>query len=106
MTKLPSKPLVIVKWEDPHSPAGTICIDDNSIDELHKTIPMHTVGWLLKDDAKGVSIGGEWCGDGDYRSTTFIPRSLIHTVHKLNRAKKILAEPSESFDGGLTASVV
>jgi hypothetical protein len=95
----------MVKWNDAHSPLDTDVIDSKNIDEqLHKVIPMHTVGWLLKEDLNGVSIGSEWCGDDDYRSTTFIPRVLIVSVHRLSRSRKLHPDPSPSFDGGLTCS--
>jgi len=94
----------MVKWNDAHSPHSTDVFDTADIDDkLHKPIAIYTVGWLLKDDYRGVSIGSEWCEDNDYRSTTFIPRALIVSIHRLSKAKKLM-EASSSFDQGLTAN--
>lgn len=95
---------MIVKWNDAHSPTDTDIIDSSNIDDkLHRPTPIYTVGWLLKDDLRGVSIGSEWCEDDDYRSTTFIPRVLIVSIHRLSKSKRLM-EPSAPFDGGLTSS--
>jgi hypothetical protein len=94
----------MVRWNDAHSPTDTDIIDSANIDDkLHKPITIYTVGWLLKDDLRGVSIGSEWCEDDDYRSTTFIPRALVVSITRLSKSRKLLA-PSSSFDGGLTAA--
>jgi hypothetical protein len=108
MKKLPSKPLVLVKWLDASALAPTTTVDDDNLEELlHKNWPIYTVGWLLKEDGHGVSIGSEWIEDEQvYRNTTFVPSSLVVSIHRLNRAKKLYTPPSTSFDDGLTSAPV
>ena len=96
------KPLVIVKWNDAYSPLGSEVTNDENLDEAHKPLEMLTVGWLLRDNVKGLTLCAENCGDGDFRNRTFIPRSLVVSIHRLSRSKK-LHEVSHGFDDGLTA---
>lgn len=76
-TKLP---YVIVVWDDAHGSAtGVVTLKDIP----HKPIVMQTMGWLLREDEKGISLANERCldeGDESYRGHTFIPRSLVKSI--------------------------
>jgi hypothetical protein len=87
---------VIVKWLDASALAPTTTVDDDNLVELlHKNWPIYTVGWLLKEDSHGVSIGSEWIEDEQvYRNTTFVPAALVESIHRLSRGKK-LVKPTE-----------
>jgi hypothetical protein len=69
-----------VFWDDAHSLHATDVVNINDLSKLHGAIPVVTSGWILQDDEHGVSIGGESCGDGDYRNSTFILRAMIHDI--------------------------
>jgi hypothetical protein len=102
MTK-PSLSAVI--WNDAHSPGATEVVGVDQLDKIHAPLIMTTVGWILRDDHFGVTIAGVYCGDGDYRNVTFIPRVLIVDTQKLSKPKKKAPKGAlTSFDGGITAA--
>jgi hypothetical protein len=76
----PKKPYVFVLWHDPHSPGATEVFSEEDVHALHRSLPMITAGWLMKEDDDGVSIASEYCGDGDYRGTTFVLKELLIDV--------------------------
>ena len=76
--------LAIICWMDAVSPAATHAVNIADIASVHQSLPIQTVGWILFDDDKGITVAGESCQDGDYRSITHIPRSLITSVRALN----------------------
>jgi hypothetical protein len=75
-----SQPFVIVVWDDAHGSATT----DVTIEDLdHKPIVMTTVGWLLRQDERGISVANERCEEGGktvYRGHTFIPRAMVRSA--------------------------
>lgn len=85
-----NRPFVFVFWQDPHSLAATEIVNERDVSNLHKAAEMITAGWVLKQDAVGISVAGEYCGDGDYRSTTYVLMSLVTEVKviKLTAARK------------------
>lgn len=71
--------------------------------EKHRPTVMQTVGWVLVDNERGVSIFNERCldkGEESYRSRTFVPRAMIRSVtpFSLTRKRK-KKEPSEVPNG-------
>lgn len=89
--KKPKKKEVV--WLDAHSPPATQVFnisDDAEMDAVHGPAVITTVGWILRDDDKGITIANEYCGDGDYRGVTFILRINIVDVLPLTtgRSKK------------------
>ena len=88
--------LAHVVWDDAQSTA-TESVSLKDIDHHHRSAVMQTVGWLLKEDEKGVSVANERCldeGDETYRGHTFIPSSLVRSVTpvikpKVSRKKKV-----------------
>lgn len=84
-----SPSLVMVEWLDAWV-NGVDSINLNDPDPKHGPTKMQTIGWLLKDDEKGVSLFNERCLDVDdqtYRGRTFIPRAMITKVEPLNDKK-------------------
>jgi hypothetical protein len=77
---LPDKPFVAVLWHDPHSLHATEVVSQEDVHRLHRSLPMITNGYLLQEDEDGISVGSEYCGDGDYRGTTFVLRELITEI--------------------------
>lgn len=101
--KPPTRPLVLVTWNDAHSPASTDVIRADALEKVHGSLPMITVGWVLRDDPDGITVAGEYCGEEDYRNGTFIPRNMVVSMVALKKPrKKPVQATSPSFDLGLT----
>lgn len=88
----PKNKFVAVLWRDPHSLAATETVSEETVDSLHRSLPMISYGYVIKDDPEGISIASEYCGDGDFRNSTFIIRELIveviqQSVKKPRKAK-------------------
>jgi hypothetical protein len=82
--------LVEVVWNDAwadHDNFSTI----HGITQSHDPLVVHTLGWLLVDDEKGLSVANERSSEDDgkdtYRGRTFIPRAMIKSVTPFNLAK-------------------
>lgn len=85
-------PFVSVIWDDAWADA-TDSVGERDHDARHKPTVMETRGWLLRDDAAGVSLFNERCldkGEEIYRSRTYIPRLMIKDVivWKLTKPRK------------------
>lgn len=74
MTKFP---LISLVWLDAHSPSSTEVVNADNLDEMHGTLRINTVGWELRHDDTGVTLASEFCGDGDFRGVTFVPKALV-----------------------------
>lgn len=72
------KKLVVVEWLD----ANATQLSAFAEHEIpHSPMKAFTLGWLLRDDAVGISVANEWFEDNTYRGVTFIPRAMILAVH-------------------------
>jgi hypothetical protein len=85
-------PLVLAVWEDAHT-SGIELVTLDSVKDNHRPEVMQTVGWLIRDDDKGISVANERCSDNGedyYRGHTFILRSLVRSVtpFTLSRPRK------------------
>lgn len=78
-------PLVAVRWNDAHGSATDAC-EPEAIN--HAPMLMITYGLLLRQDAAGVTVACEDCGDGTYRGRTFVPAGMLVSVDQLLPAKK------------------
>jgi hypothetical protein len=81
--------LVLVRWEDADSSSTRVLTEAG--DEYHKPVIMETVGWLLKNDPRGVSVVCEaFLDEGvrSYRGHTFIPRGMVLAVRTLRKGAK------------------
>jgi len=93
---------VIAVWDDAKGDAlKQVTLKD--VADWHMPTVMQTMGWLLLDNDKGITIASERCldeGDDTYRTTTFIPRSLLRSVTEFKlatpkkRVKKAAPEPA------------
>ena len=88
MGNIPSLPLVLCIWHDANV-GGDDAVTLENVAAYHKPTIVHTLGWLLKDDADGVTIVNEFY-DNTYRGRTFVPRPMIVDViyHKLSKFPK------------------
>ena len=79
--------LCSVLWDDANS-AGIESMSISDIDSLHVACPMETVGWVLKQDAAGISIANErYLEENTYRGHTFIPHSMITKITPLTKKR-------------------
>ncbi len=84
-------PFVIVVWDDAASSSVEVITEEN-IDKYHVPTIIKTLGWLVKDDAKGVSVCNEsyyeYQGDqAQWRGHTFIPKSLVRSITPFNLSR-------------------
>lgn len=84
MTKFP---LVSLSWNDAHSPASTEVVNASNLADTHGTLLITTVGWELRHDDTGVTLASEFCGDGDFRGVTFVPKALVAERVELRAVK-------------------
>lgn len=70
-------PLVMVAWNDAHSPSSTEIVNVSNLADMHGTLVIKTVGWELRNDDAGITLASEFCGDGDFRGVTFVPKALV-----------------------------
>jgi hypothetical protein len=80
--------LVLVTWHDAHG-----SLTEYYANKMHAPAVMHTVGWLMEANDKGVSICGERSPDGqefDYRGHTFIPIAMVLSVTKLTTTSRVV----------------
>jgi len=82
----------LVIWGDAHQ-----TLDQKTMDEVrarHRPDPIHTQGYILIDDEKGISIAGELMpatngeSEESYRHLTFIPRGWVIEVQEIRRVSK------------------
>lgn len=88
-------PLVLVHWND----AWADSHDWASAEEVgvaHQVLKMVTVGWMLADNEKGISLFCEKSvEDGRFRGRTFIPRPMITKVEPV-LVKKVTKKKKEA----------
>lgn len=93
---MPPRPkLVEVIWDDAH--ADLMEASQSDLEDFHQAAVMHTIGWLLRDDEKGVTVANEECpADQTHRGRTFIPRPLVHSIRTIKggRSSKAQVKPS------------
>lgn len=86
-------PLVLCEWKDANT-GGDDAVTADNLDSYHKPTTVHTLGWLLKDDAEGVTLVNE-VYDSTYRGRTFIYRPMIVSVtpYQLSKRRRKKADP-------------
>lgn len=82
-------PRATVWWDDAHSVTLDL-YDHSDLEKSHNPYIVGTTGWLLQDDAAGVSIAysfnveqKELGPKADYRGHHFIPRGMIRRIEYL-----------------------
>ena len=85
--KQPTLPFVIVEWNDAVTWDTPISIEDVSV--CHRPEVVYTLGWVLKEDERGISLATEYY-DEQFRGRSFIDRAMIKSVtpYKLTRQRK------------------
>lgn len=84
---MPKLPIAIVVWDDAH---GSATKDVTEKQLPHEPVKMTTMGWLLREDATGVSLANELFveeGVNWYRGHTFIPKAMVRSVQKFALTK-------------------
>lgn len=85
---LPLQPTATAVWLDASSPAATDTYDASDLGAVHLPMQIVTKGWLLRDDASGVTLASEWTGANSFRGLTCIPRAMIVSVTVDRTARK------------------
>jgi hypothetical protein len=73
------RPVAVVVWDDARGSATSTFTEK---DIPHEPLVMTTMGWLLRDDEKGISVAMEkYSEDGEtcWRGHSFIPREMIRS---------------------------
>jgi hypothetical protein len=78
-SKRPFKP-VIVTWNDAWESQ-----EDATPEEIkHEPVVQNTIGFLIRDNKKGITLATEYADDGSgLRTTNFIPRGMVVKVKRL-----------------------
>jgi hypothetical protein len=85
--ELPQYPLAIVEWHD-----AWFDLDLESLDCCRQDYLVHTVGFLVSEGPRFVSLAQEILPDGEgLRAVTHIPLGIVERVIRLERS-------AESFD--------
>ncbi len=70
----PDKTFACIRWGDAHSRSE----QQKDTDIKHEVEPIQTYGWIIRSDAVGVTVAGEWLPDDKtWRDTTFVPRAMV-----------------------------
>lgn len=87
--------LVLIEWNDAWQDQENFATV-HGVKQTHEPLLVRTLGWVLVDDATGVSLANERSsadGKDTYRGRSFIPRAMIITVTPFNitktRVKKV-----------------
>jgi hypothetical protein len=83
-TEPPDYPLVMVAWHDAYFE-----LDQEAADDCRPDYLVHTVGFLVSEGPRFVSVAQEVLPDGDgFRAVTHVPTSIVERIVPL------LASPS------------
>jgi hypothetical protein len=77
-----SKRVVMVTWLDAHQ-SMMDPIGEESLDEFHTPCFTQSVGFVLREDARGISIAGCFDEDEDGDRCLFVPKGMIEQVRVL-----------------------
>lgn len=90
--------LAIVTWHDAWADQDNFSTAHGLI-QTHDPMVVRTLGWIIADDEKGISIVNEKSiedGVGIYRGRTFIPRAMVQKVEEFRLSKpRVKKEPNE-----------
>ena len=79
--KILNKQFVAVKWQDAHCISGATEMAEHEIP--HAPALYTAYGFVLRNDAVGVTIANEVSGENTYRSINFIPAGMIVEIQPL-----------------------
>jgi hypothetical protein len=81
-------PLVLVIWRD-----AFFDFDQSNADDIRPDYLVHTVGFLLAEGPKFVSLAQEVLPDGDgFRAVTHIPMSIVEHIVRLGPSREASVE--------------
>ena len=84
----PTQPLVLVIWRD-----AFFDFDQSNADDIRPDYLVHTVGFLLAEGPKFVSLAQEVLPDGDgFRAVTHIPMSIVEHIVRLGPSPEASVE--------------
>lgn|SRR3990167_7295217 len=96
---------VDVIWNDAWV-EGTEFVTEDVVKDTHFPWVVTTTGWLLQEDAAGVSLANEHCfvdGHTRYRGRTFIPRAMVLGVTPVLKPRRTRKAPASVSHAGSTA---
>jgi hypothetical protein len=73
--KLLDKPFVAIYWADAHSSGSVTEYAEHELP--HRSAHYTTYGFLLRDDADGLTLATEHSDEHTYRGVCFIPRAMV-----------------------------
>lgn len=85
-------PLVVVVWHDAWVREDPVALIDAPMHHIPTEVT--TIGWVLHQDAVGISLANEYY-DESWRGRTFIPAGMIQSVtpFKLARPRLVKLAP-------------
>ena len=96
MPTVVGKRLVLVEWLDANT-GSEDAVDEDTVDSYHKPTSVHTLGWVLRDNEKGMTLVTEYY-DSTYRGRTFIPRICIKAVTEYKLTKPRVSKAASSTE--------
>lgn len=81
--------LVLIVWDDAWADQENFSTA-HGIASTHGPMPVETLGWVIQDDAVGISVVNERStqdGHAVFRGRTFVPRAMIKSVTPFNLTK-------------------
>ena len=81
-------PAVVVLWNDAHARNQAVEYTEDEVRHVHRPEPCRTLGLLIQEDEKGVSLYTEETGADVVRGANFIPAALIQEVIRLGMLKR------------------
>lgn len=79
----PKLPFAYVRWDDASSPGAADVFSLDNIAAVHGCMPIVTAGWVLKEDAEGITLASEFCGGTEFRGLTHVRAAMITEVHRV-----------------------
>lgn len=90
---LPKLPLVLIEWNDASFDANAV--DEDTVDAVHKPTVVLTLGWVLRDNERGITVVTEKY-EGQYRGRTTVLRENIINVYPFKLATRTEKKEAKS----------
>ena len=100
--------LVVVEWLDAWQDQENFATA-HGIAATHSPMAVETLGWIIQDDALGVSVVNERStqdGAPVFRGRTFIPRAMVKTVtpYTLTKPRRTRPLPASVSDTPISSA--
>ena len=76
---------MLVSWNDANTDSEPVTLA--TVTSVHKPYLVHTLGWLLFEDAAGLTLVTEYYEDA-FRGRTYIPRAMVESIVQYSLTKK------------------